>query len=100
MEFQTNEEVNMVMITNKAREELKNLLLLHTEDMETGIRLVCGSLGQFGLKLSKPEDGDDVVQDQGLRILMVGSNFKDVLNAVTLDVEYSNGKREFVMAKK
>jgi Fe-S cluster assembly iron-binding protein IscA len=90
----------MVMVTDKAKEELKILLLLHNKDTENSIRLVCGSLGQFGLKLSRPEDGDDIVQDEGQMILIVGSRFKHILKEAKLDIEYNNGKREFVMVKR
>jgi hypothetical protein len=90
----------MVKVTEKAKEELKNLLLSHAQDTQACIKLACGLLGQFGLMLGKPEDGDEVVQHQGRGILIIGSEFKSVLDGAILNVEYTNGKREFVMTKK
>jgi hypothetical protein len=90
----------MVKVTDKAKEELKNMLLLHAKDTQACIMLACGSLGQFGLMLGKPKDGDEVIQHKGRGILIIGSEFKSVLDGAILNVEYSNGKREFVMSRK
>lgn len=90
----------MVRVTQQAREELKALLHSNTKDSEDGIRLAYGSMGQFGFILSKPKEGDEALQEQGKTILLVGWEFKRILDGATLDVEYDSGKREFVMIKK
>ena len=90
----------MVKVTDKAKEELKKLLLLRAEDPETGIRLSYGALGQFGLVLSREKDGDDVVRCDSSKVLLVGNEFMGLLDGITIDVENNGSKREFVMTKK
>jgi Fe-S cluster assembly iron-binding protein IscA len=90
----------MVKVTDKAKEELKKLLLSRTDDHESGIRLLYGSVGQFGLGLSREKDGDEVVYSDGLKVLMIGNKFTRLLDGVTFDVENNVNKREFVMTKK
>jgi hypothetical protein len=90
----------MLQVTDKAKEELKNLFLLRTGNAEASIRLAYGSLGQFGFILSQPKEGDEVIRDQDGQLLLVGSEFKNILSGATFDVEYNDGKREFVMIKK
>ncbi len=90
----------MLKVTDKAKDELKELLLLCTKDGEDGIRLVYGSLGQFGLLLGQEKDGDKVIQHDGSKVLLIGSDLTGLLNGVTMDVENNGRKREFVMTKK
>ena len=90
----------MVKVTNKAKEGLRELLLLCTEDPETSLRLSRGSLGQFGFVLGREEDGDEVVRCNGLKVLLVLSEFVSLLDGAIIDVENDGSKRVFVMTKK
>ena len=90
----------MIQVTDKAKKELKSLLLRHMETKDACIRLAVGAIGRFGLILSKPKSGDEVVQDHGERILLFGNEFRDILNGATIDVEYNDSGREFVMTRR
>jgi Fe-S cluster assembly iron-binding protein IscA len=89
----------MVKVTDKAKEELKKLLLSRTNDHESVIRLLYGSVGQFGLGLSREKDGDEVVCSDGLKVLLIGNELMSLLDGVTFDVKNDGSRREFVMAK-
>ncbi len=90
----------MVKVTDKAREELKKLLLSSARDAETSIRLSYGTLGQFGLVLSREKDGDEVVHSHGLKVLLIGNEFLRLLDGMTLDVANSQSEREFIITRK
>ena len=90
----------MLNVTDTAKKELISLLLRHMVSKEACIRIAVGTLGRFGLILSKPKTGDEIVQDQGERVLLVGNEFKDILNGAKFDVEYNGNGREFVMKKR
>jgi Fe-S cluster assembly iron-binding protein IscA len=89
----------MVEVTDKAREELRKLLLSSARDAETSIRLSYGTLGQFGLVLSREKDGDEVVQSHGLKVLLIGNEFMRLLDGMTFDVTSGPSKREFILTR-
>lgn len=75
-------------------------MLSRTDDHESVIRLLCGSVGQFGLGLSRERDGDEVVYSNGLKVMLIGNELMGLLDGVTFDVNNDGSRREFVMAKK
>jgi len=77
----------MVTVTESAKGLLKEILTAHSDDPEMGVRLAPDSQGQLGLVLGKEDLGDQVVEHQGSKVLLVASELAPALEEVTLDVE-------------
>jgi len=76
----------MVTVTENAKQQLKETLLANSDDPETGLRLSFKSPGQFGLVLDKEHKGDQVVEHEGSKVLLVGLEIVEQLQGATLDV--------------
>ncbi len=98
----------MVSVTTEAKDLLQEILQQAEQqgaaiDQETSIRLAPttdgsenGGSGQvaLGLMLDRPQDGDQVVEYNGRKVLIIDSSTSDLLDGVTLDaVETPEGKR-------
>ena len=90
----------MMHVTNNAKKELKKLLRSSTTDTTIGLRLALKQLGQFGLVLGKKTKSDQAVKYSRAKVLIVSQNLAPLLEGITLDVDYTNGKREFVIIKR
>ncbi len=77
----------MVTVTESAKGLLKEILTAHSDDPEMGVRLASDPQGQLGLVLDKEEPGDQVVEHQGVKALLVASELAPALEEVTLDVQ-------------
>jgi Fe-S cluster assembly iron-binding protein IscA len=79
-------EVKMLTVTEGAKQLLKETLREHSEDPETGIRLSVKEGGQFGIVLDTESEGDQVVEHDGDKVLLVAPGLSTVLEGKTLDV--------------
>ena len=77
----------MLTVTEGANQLLKGILTTHSDDPEMGVRLASDPQGQLGLVLGKEEPGDQVVEHQGVKALLVASELAPSLEEVTLDVQ-------------
>jgi Fe-S cluster assembly iron-binding protein IscA len=75
----------MVTVTENAKQQLKETLLANRDDPETGLRLSIKTPGQFGLVLDKEQKGDQVVEHDGLKVLLLGLDIVETLKGATLD---------------
>jgi Fe-S cluster assembly iron-binding protein IscA len=89
----------MIRVTNNAKKELKKLLRSSTTDTTIGLRLALKQLGQFGLVLGKKIKSDQVVKYSRTKVLIVSQQLAPLLDGITLDIDYTNSKREFVIFK-
>jgi Fe-S cluster assembly iron-binding protein IscA len=99
--------VAVVSVTTEAKDLLQDILQQAQQqgaavDEDTSIRLAPtteggdGSHGQvgLGLMLDRPQEGDQVVEHNGKKVLVIDSSTSDLLNGVTLDaVDTPEGKR-------
>ena len=76
----------MLTVTENAKEELKRTLLAHTDDPEKALRLKLKELGQLGLVLGREAEGDCVIEQDGFKVLLVGSDIAELVEDVTIDV--------------
>ncbi len=97
----------MVSVTTEARDLLQEILQQAEQqgadiDGSTSIRLAPttqggdGNSGQvaLGLMLDRPQEGDEVVEHNGKKILLIDSTTSDLLDGVTLDaVDTPDGRR-------
>jgi Fe-S cluster assembly iron-binding protein IscA len=87
----------MLTVTEGAKQLLKETLKEHSEDPQTGIRLSIKEGGQFMIVLDNESEGDQVVEHEGAKVLMVSSNLATDLSESTLDVrETQEGKKLFL----
>lgn len=76
----------MLTVTESAKQILKETLQEHSDDPETSIRLSVQEGGQFGIKLDSESEGDQVVEHDGAKVLLVASGLSNVLEGRTMDV--------------
>lgn len=77
----------MLTVTENAKQLLKETLREHSDNPETSIRLSLGEEGQFGIALDVESEGDQVVEYEGDKVLLIASAMSTVLESRTLDVQ-------------
>lgn len=88
----------MLTVTSEAKQLLLEALLANTDDPEVGLRLALGPGGQLALVLDKEAEGDQVVEHEGSKVLLVGAELAFVVDGVTIDVrDTEDGPRLIVL---
>ncbi|MFW6126247.1 MAG: HesB/IscA family protein [Chloroflexota bacterium] len=90
----------MITVTERAKEHLKSTLAANVEEEteeEQGLRLGMTGPGQFGLGLDKEREGDEVVEHDGSKVLMVESELAGRLQGLTLDIQDTGEGEQLVM---
>jgi Fe-S cluster assembly iron-binding protein IscA len=78
----------MLSVSITAKKKLREILQSKTEDPEVAIRIIpsASEPTQLGLGLDKQKEGDHVVEDdEGKKVLLVGSNLVPVLEGKVFD---------------
>ena len=88
----------MLRVTESAKQELKKTLLAHTSDPKLSLRLALRPSGQLGLVPDREKEGDQVVEDDGSKVLLVRPKVAIALDGGTLDVEVTPDGPELVMS--
>ena len=89
----------MVEVTERAREELKKALDAQAVEPDNGLRLALMGPDEFGLGVDKEKEGDQIVEHEGSKVLMVESKLADALDGITIDVHDSEAGPRLVMSK-
>lgn len=77
----------MLTVTESAKGLLKEILSAQSDDPEICVRLTLKAPGQLGLMLGKEETGDQVIEHEGTKILLVTSELAPVFEEATMDVD-------------
>jgi Fe-S cluster assembly iron-binding protein IscA len=77
----------VLIVTENAKELLKETLREYSEDPETGIRLSVKEEGRFGILLDSESEGDQVIEHEGNKVLLVAPGLATVLEGSKLDVQ-------------
>ena len=77
----------MLTVTEAAKDKLMETLLANTDDREAGLRLTMKPPGQLGLVLDRGLPTDEVVEHEGLKLLLVEPELVELLEEATLDVQ-------------
>ena len=77
----------MIGITERAKRELRKLLFDKVDMPQARLRLTSGDQGQIGLGIDIELPGDNVVEFQGSRVLVVESGLASRLEGIILDVD-------------
>ena len=89
----------MLTVTKEAKLLLKETLTKHSEDPQTGIRLSVNAGGQFTIVLDNESEGDQVVEHDGAKVLLVSSGLATDLEGSTLDVRDTQEGRKLFLSK-
>jgi len=78
----------MVTVTERAKQELgRALSSSNVDSAELGLRLMLEAPGEFGLLLDEEKEGDQVVEHEGSKVLLVGEEISGLVNGMTIDCE-------------
>ena len=75
----------MLTVTERAKQQLKQILSNSVGEPDVALRMSPSGPGEFGLALDKEKEGDQVVEHEGSRVLLVGSEVADLLEGWTID---------------
>lgn len=91
----------MLRVTSDAKKELKKILSEKVDDPLAGIRLVRGSQpDNFGLNIDIELARDQVVEHDGLKVLLVDYELSENLDGNILDIEDKTQGKNFVVIER
>lgn len=90
----------MIDITEHAKEELNRLLIAKVDWPGALLRLIDRGKGKLGLGIDIQKPGDEVIEHEGKRLLLVESTLASSLEDITLDVDDTPDGPELVIIEK
>ena len=75
----------MITVTEDAKRVLKSILIDSQADPEKGLRLLPSPDGRFVLMLDIELSGDQVVEYEGFKVLLIGIEYLKILNGKMVD---------------
>jgi Fe-S cluster assembly iron-binding protein IscA len=87
-----------VTVTDRAAEELRNVITEAAPAPDQMLRLVATPGGGLALGVDRPREGDEMIEAQGADILVIASNFLEALGDITIDCrEAPEGERPILL---
>ena len=84
----------MLTVTDSAKQLLKSTLRGHSDDPEMGLRLSSMSPRELGVKLDREAEGDQVVEYEGTKVLLVAVELAPLMEEAIIDTrDTDNGPR-------
>jgi Fe-S cluster assembly iron-binding protein IscA len=80
----------VITVTERAKEELKAVLIAAEAEPDEGLRLLPTSEGLFELMLDRETSGDMVLEYEGNKLLIIGVEYLKLLDGTTLDCTYTD----------
>lgn len=90
----------MLTVTEQAKEELRAVLSDSGEGPAVSLRLVARAPGQFGLVPDEEKEGDQVVEHEGLKVLLIDAELSALLGGVTIDCREGSEGPQLVFTKR
>jgi len=91
----------MVIVTEDAKNELKKILSEKVDHPLASIRLLIGAQpDNFGLSIDIEVPGDQVVEHDGSKVLLIDGELSERLDGDILDVEDTASGKSFVVLEK
>lgn len=87
-----------MIVTDEAKQELKQTLEANTEDSEVCLRLAMKSASEFGLALDKEAEGDQVIECEGSKVLLIGKEMADAVDNLKFDVQVTPEGKKLVLS--
>jgi len=89
----------MLTVTEKAKQELKKMLLNRSEDTNKALRIEFKEPAQVGLVVDEEKEGDQVIQLGDMNILLIGEDVAQIFDGVVLDVREDQNGSKLVVRK-
>jgi Fe-S cluster assembly iron-binding protein IscA len=89
--------IDMLTVTEAAKQKLKATLLANTNDFKNGLRLKMKSPGNVGLVIDKPSPSDTVFEYEGLKILLIEHAISELFDRATLDLHKSGNTKKLTI---
>ena len=86
----------MISVTEKARDEMKNILDSTVNNPLIGLRLEVNDSDEYVLGTDIEKPGDQVVKHEGSNVLLVGKEDADSLDGCVVDYER---KKKFIVSR-
>ena len=84
----------MLIVTAQAAEELKTMAEAEVTDPEEAFRLVPAGPQELGLAVDTLREGDQVVEHEGVKVLLVGDDLADAVDGLVIDcIDTPEGRR-------
>jgi len=84
----------MLTVTEKAKQELKKMLLESRNDTDKSLRIEFKEPAQVSLVVDEEREEDQVIQLKGMNVLLIGKDIAPIFDGVVLDVrEDPNGSK-------
>ena len=77
----------MITVTDSAKKLLKKKVAAQSDDPETCLRLSLKQSGQFEIVPDREFRGDQVVEYEGIKVLLIEPELSSILEGVTLDTK-------------
>ena len=77
----------MIGVTDRAKQELLKILFDKVDMPQARLRLTSGDQGELGLGIDIEMPGDEILEYEGSRLLVVEQNLAASLNGIVLDVD-------------
>jgi Fe-S cluster assembly iron-binding protein IscA len=90
----------VINVTQRAGKELMKILNSHVDNWYARLRLVSRGEGRIGLGIDIEMPGDEVVECEGTRVLVVARELAASLDGVTIDAEDDGDYPQFVLLEK
>ena len=81
------QEAEVITVTERAKEELKAMLITAEAEPDEGLRLLPRPDGRFELMLGTELSGDQVVEYEEAKVLLVGIEYFKLFEAKTVDCQ-------------
>ena len=75
----------MITVTERAKEQLKTMLIASQAGPDEGLRLLPSLGGRFVLAIGTELSGDQVVEYEGHKVLLVGIEYFNMLDEAMMD---------------
>jgi Fe-S cluster assembly iron-binding protein IscA len=88
----------MVTVTERATQELRNILAKASPREGQVLRLIARPGGDFGLGLDEERENDQVVAADGGKILLIAPEIADAVGDATIDTQDTGEGQELVIS--
>ena len=91
----------MLTVTAQAAKKLKEAIQTQTTDPEVAIRLIPSASrpNHLDMALDKEKEGDQVVESEGVKVLIVSAELTEVLDGMVIDCEETPEGSYFSISK-
>jgi len=88
----------MITVTAEAAQVLKTRAQAEISDPEEAFRLVPAGSDRLGLTIDKEQEGDQVVEHEGVKVLLIGTELADAVDRLVLDCEDAPEGRRLIVS--